>query len=227
MKKILGYALLCSLTLIGTAQAETTQTTEAPSKTYIGISLGSTSSTYLKDELAGLIPEHAIDTKDVGGKLFLGIRTDSPYFDAQFSLVNLGKFDVQWYEYEYLSGDSTSFDGSIKASGLFANGLLKLPFASNKGALYGKLGLGYAIVKQEATGEDISGGVTTYYASQSQTDTGLGFVAGFGISYDLGKHFGLQAEAERYFVPIKDDSNSDDTSTMKINLVTLGVYYRF
>jgi OOP family OmpA-OmpF porin len=160
---------------------------------YAGASIGATK-WHLDSEISS-----AFDTKDTGGKLFLGYG-----FNQNFALeggyVNLGKAKA--------SGNGAS--ATFKGDGFYTQAVGIAPINSDF-SVFGKLGFVVAKVKFDGSAPGLT-------VSESKTSTQPTF--GVGAQYNLSKTIGLRAEWERFRGKIEDSKGDAD-------LLSVGVSFSF
>lgn len=202
---------------------------EQSSKVYAGVSIGPSFSKYLSDsyddakrDLAGVgayIVNDDIDKQSGALKVFVGMKSVSEFIDLQISLVSLGRYEAKGNVVGAMTGNFTE---ELDLSGVYLAGLLKVPVGEGRGSVYGKAGIGHAF------GTDKSMINTNVLVSkETQKDDAGSVMLGVGFQYDLNERWGTQIELERYFVEAEDYNGVKSFSNMKIDLFTLGVFYRF
>jgi len=171
---------------------------------YIGFSAGQAD---VDESIAipGLLdPGGRVDGRDGAFKLFGGYQFNQN-FALEAAFVDLG--DVS---YSGNFTDSTGTDpvrgGRIQNSGLNLSAVGVVPLGE-RFVLFGKVGM--FLWYSEAT--DVTGG-TFFYSEEDGSDLSLGL----GASMALGPRVSLRAEWERF-----------DISNIDVDLVTLGVAFRF
>lgn len=148
----------------------------------IGGSLGS--SRYKGDDVGAA----ATDKSDTAYKLYGGYGF-TPNFGLELGYANLGKF--------------SSSVGSVKADGMYLDGVGTLPLGNNFSAL-GRVGVFNGKLDSSLAG----------------SDRGTSYKVGAGIQYDFDKNLGVRGEWERYrFDALGSKSNTD--------LYSVGVNYKF
>ena len=151
---------------------------------YIGGSLGQ--SHWTEDDTFGL------DRNDIGGKAYLGYEF-TPNFAAELGYARLGKFD--------------SSSGSIKAEGVFLDGVAKIPFTPQWSGL-ARLGVFGGRLNSNAP------------APFNGDDDGTSFKAGLGVQYNLNQQASIRGEWERYrFDAFEKKSDTD--------MLSVGFNYKF
>jgi len=167
-------------------------------QSFIGASLGQSDigSGITKD----LITSGAFDGVDTGFKLYSGYMFGQ-YFGVEGAYVDLG--DAR---YSGTFGGVPVAGGKLQASGYTISALVSYPVGSDL-AVFGKLGL----FVWEWTASD-----TTAGRPFDTADRGNDVAFGLGASYNLGRHFALRAEWERFKL---DDTDAD--------LLSFGLLWRF
>ena len=130
----------------------------------------------------------ATDKSDTAYKLYGGYGF-TPNLGIELGYANLGKF--------------SSSAGSLKADGMFVDGVGTLPLGSGFSAL-GRVGVFNGKLDSSLAG----------------SDRGTSWKVGAGVQYDFDKNLGLRGEWERYrFDALGTKSNAD--------LYSVGVNYKF
>jgi OmpA-OmpF porin, OOP family len=139
------------------------------------------------------------DDEDTGWKILGGYQ-----FNRHLA-VELGYSDLG-----EISGVDTGVPVTAEATvfDLVAVGILPV---GNNFSVYGKLGMYRAEVDAEATG----------FGSVSESNTGMTF--GVGVRWDFTKNLGVRAEYQKY----SDVGNDDTTGESDIDVISIGVVFRF
>ena len=151
-----------------------------------GLSVGGSiaESHWKGDDVGGL----STDRKDTSYKLYGGYGF-TPNLGVELGYANFGKF--------------TSSAGSVKADGVYLDGVGTLPLGAGFSAL-GRVGVFNGKLDSSLAG----------------SDRGTNFKVGAGLQYDFDKNTALRAEWERYrFDALDTKANTD--------LYSIGVNYRF
>lgn len=180
---------------------------------YVGGSIGQSK---IDSDIAfpGLITSGTVDGKDTGFKIFGGYQFNQ-HFGLDLAWVDLGKAS---YSGSFSGAPVTG--GTVKLSGLNFSAVGTYPLNPSF-ALFGKLG----VFGWNAKASDTTGG-----ASFSSTDSGADLSFGFGASYNFTKNIGVRVEWERFKAGGGEDAItgfSNVTSAAKIELLSLGVVYKF
>jgi OOP family OmpA-OmpF porin len=169
---------------------------------YIGVGIGQSD---FKVDCAGTT---SCDKKDTGAKVYGGYMF-APNFGVEAAYFDLGKAKATGSE-----PDIGSFSASIKADGYALYGVAMAPLDNFN--VYAKLGV--ASVKGKA---EVSGSLGSLSHSQRHT----GFAWGVGAGYEFTKNFGLRLEYERF--KMKNETSAGDDFSSDIDLISLGLTYRF
>jgi len=180
---------------------------------YIGGSVGQSD---IDSDIAfpGLITSGTVDGKDTGFKIFGGYDFNQ-YFGLDLAWVDLGQAS---YDGRFRS--FTVNGGTVKIRGLNFSAVGTIPLNPSF-ALFGKLG----VFAWEAKSSDTTDGMPF-----SATDNGRDLSVDLGASFNFTKNFGMRVEWERFNAGGGDDSSSgfpNVTSSANIDLVSLGIVYRF
>ena len=153
--------------------------------------------------------QSSIDRTDTAYKLQAGYQ-----FNKNFALeggyFNLGKAA---YSASYTGGAANA---SVKADGSNLSAVGSLPI-SDAFSVFGKLGAAYSTVKADVTATGPGG-----TAAGSAKDSKWGAVYGLGLNYNLTKQVALRAEYEIY-----DKVGGDNTGKSKVDVLSVGVAYKF
>lgn len=162
----------------------------------------------------GFTSSSTVDKTDAGWKLFAGYQFN-PNFAVEGGYVDLGKFSFSTTVTAAPAGFTTgSLSGDVKTkNGLFLDAVGIIPLQNNF-SLFGKLGI-YSI-KTELSASGPSGSLT-----QSSTDSDLHW--GIGAGYDFNKNVAARLEWERF----NDVGNKDKTGEANVDLLSVGVVYKF
>ncbi len=154
------------------------------------------------------------DETDSGFKLYGGYR-----FTRNFALeggwADLGSFRATRNVTAPAVG---SFTAEIESSGPYIDAVGIIPL--QQFALFGKLGAMYA--KTEATLSTTGAVILAPGIPRSVDDSELEFKFGLGASYSFTRNFAIRAEYERFF-----DVGSSDTAEGDIDLISIGIVFRF
>lgn len=187
---------------------------------YVGLSGGQSRADTDAGELdstfrsLGFTSSSTVDKTDTGWKLFAGYQFN-PYFAVEGGYVDLGKFSFSTTVTAAPAGYTTgSLSGNVKTKNGFLVDAVGIWPATDKVSVFGKLGL-YSI-KTELSASGPSGSLT-----ESSTDSNLHW--GIGAGYDFNKNFGARLEWERF----NDVGNKDKTGEANVDLLSVGVVYKF
>ena len=181
---------------------------------YIGGSIGQSD---IDSDIAfpGLITSGTVDGKDTAFKIFGGYQFNQ-YFGLDLAWLDPGR-----PSYNGRFRSFTVNGGTVKIRGLNFSAVGTIPLNPSF-ALFGKLG----VFAWEAKSSDTTGGVPF-----SATDNGGDLSVGLGASFNFTKNFGMRVEWERFNAGGGDDYSSTGfpnvTSSANIDLVSLGIVYRF
>jgi OOP family OmpA-OmpF porin len=169
---------------------------------YIGAAAGQSN---FKADCSGTT---SCDMHDTSGKVYGGYMF-TPNFGVEAAYFDLGKAKATGSD-----PDIGSFSASIKADGYALYGVAMAPFDNFN--VFAKFGV--ASVNGKAT---VSGSLGSFSQSQRHSD----FAWGVGAGYEFTKNFGARLEYERFKMKI-ESSGGDDFSS-DIDLISLGLTYRF
>jgi len=179
---------------------------------YGGVSVGTATVSELDDvcgDVKSILDPGAsckTDDTDTGWKLYAGNRFNEN-LAVEFGFADLGQTTVK--------GSGTFFgvpaivSGEWDTSAFFGAVVGVLPVSENF-SLFGKAGLAYWDV-------DLKG------AGGSESDSGLGWMAGAGLQFDINRTVGLRVEWENYF----DVGDDNKTGQSDVQLLSAGVVFRF
>ncbi len=162
----------------------------------------------------GFTTSSSMDETDTGWKLFAGYQFN-PYFAVEGGYVDLGEFSFSTSVTAAPAGYTTgSLSGNVKTKNGFLVDAVGIWPVTDKVSVFGKLGA-YSM-KTELSASGSSGSL-----SESSTDSDLHW--GIGAGYDFDKNFGARLEWERF----NDVGNKDKTGEMNVDLLSVGVVYKF
>ena len=186
MKKIRGC--FCGALLLIGGQTALAQYPERYEHLYLGAGGGTAE---IDSNIAsGLITSGSVDSKDDGGKAFVGFRL------GRHLALELGWVDLGDVRYSGTSGVVPVTGGRIGVSGLNGSVVGLVPLGGNI-ELFGKLGT----IAWEAEASDQRAGLPF----TRKTD-GKDLSAGLGVNLYFARHAGLRVEAERFEL---DNDNAD------------------
>lgn len=205
--RLFAAAVLTLCGLIATPQAI------AQKGWYIG---GGAGSSKIEDDIAlgGLITSGTVDGSSTGFKIFGGYQFND-HLAIDLALVDLGKAK---YSGTFFNAPVTG--GSVDIYGFNVSAVGILP-VSESFRLFGKAGVFF----WGADAKDTTGGIAF-----STNESGADFSFGLGASYNFTKNWGVQLEWERFKVGGGEDAytgQSNATGSANVDLISLGVVYRF
>jgi OmpA-OmpF porin, OOP family len=188
---------------------------------YVGGSFGRSSVEIDSAELSSVLTEIGIahgpigtDETDTGWKLYFGYRFHR-HIAVEGGYADLGKFSastrITTFRGVPVPPQTLSFE--IETSEVFHASALGILPIGDRFSLFGKLGF-----YSDKTKLTLTGGA----GSESESDRDEGFLFGVGVTFDLSRNFAIRGEWERF-----KDAGSDETSEGDIDLLTLGVMFRF
>lgn len=185
---------------------------------YIGVSVGTSKADIDQGELdrslasLGVGGTTTIDDKDTAFKIYGGYQFNRN-FAIEGGYTNLGKFTSNTI---ITSGGSGTLSGEWKAWSLDFTAVGILPLGESA-SLFGRAGVSAWSLNTDfrASGP---GGVSTF----SESSSGVSGLLAIGGAYNFTPQFGLRAEFERHF-----SVGNDDTGKSDIDLITVGLVYRF
>jgi OOP family OmpA-OmpF porin len=167
---------------------------------YVGASVGQSS---FKDGCTGVSGTgFTCEDTDTAFGVFGGYQVNK-YFGAELGYTDLGK----------ITASGSGINASIKAKGFEFVGVGTFPI-NPQFEVYGKLGFFRWDV--DASGSGFGVGV-------SQSETGTDLTYGLGVKYNFTKSFGVRAQYQRY----KDVGNEDTTGKGDVDVISVGVVYKF
>jgi len=205
-------AVTLGLMVLATGAAPLAIADDAP--WYVGANLGQSRATLDDANVSQpgggfTVTSSSNDDSHSGFKLFGGFQF-SPNIAFEAGYFDLGRFG-----FTANTQPSGTFTGSTKVSGLNLDVVGIWPITTQF-SLFGRLGLDYV----DATGSfNGTGSVSVTDSNPSRHDVSYKF--GFGVQYDFTRAIGGRAEVERYRIKTADGNTGD------VNLLSLGVIYRF
>jgi OOP family OmpA-OmpF porin len=181
---------------------------QAPGKVYLGAGIGQGKVKDACVQTTGLTFTSCEDTR-TAWKLFAGYQFH-PNLAAELAANTFGSTTASF------SGAGFSGDAKIDITVYDLSLIGSWPLASRL-AIFGRLGAFYSDVRNR---QRITSGGTTTGRAVSESDTNLTF--GAGVSYQLNPNLGLRAEWQRF-----NAVGGDDTGETDIDLLSIGVLYRF
>ncbi|MBF0589275.1 MAG: outer membrane beta-barrel protein [Magnetococcales bacterium] len=190
------------------------------SESEVGRSLRSTISSY------GYTSPTATFNRDMTAgnyKLYAGY-TVNKNVAVEMAFVDLGKVKGDLSASGIYNNSTTiSVDGynETKVRGATLAGVLKLPFNSNRSAIFAKAG-GLLWHADSSSTTDLSISTTTLATlSVNDSNTGLSVMGGAGAEHFFDDHFGVRAEWEYYH-----DVGSEKIGKADVHAITGSVVYR-
>ncbi len=217
MKRISVLSLSTAALLFGTGFAHAASSADKPgwyagldvARSNIGSGEGGIDGVFANQ---GISSATSISNQATGLGLNLGYRYNR-FFAVEGGYIDFGKYD---YNSTTTAPAADTLQGNYKANAwsLSAVGILPL---DNQWSLFGKAGI--TDTKATLSASSASGATSVNGGS----DSGTGFVAGAGATYDFAKNWFGKAELDRY----AHVGNSSSTGEMNMNVFSLGVGMRF
>lgn len=192
----------------------------AAAQTYVGASLGQSSTSFKSGDYALGLPNVAEsqDKTDGAGKLFAGYAFNRTWA-VEGGYADLGKPAVKYTGIGPLAGVSGQAEVRESAWFVAGKGTLALTDAFN---VFGKLGVTWNKAKLNASSNNAAFNAAAglpLSASKSSTDA----LVGLGVGYNLGKQTELRFEYEDF----GKFGDQNQTGRTRATLWSLGLAYRF
>jgi len=215
--KLKRLFMISAFALVGAAVAAPASAADLGG--YVGASAGQSRADVDKGEIdaafgsLGLGSRTSTDETDFGWKVYGGYQFNQN-FAVEGGYTHLGKANSHSV---ITSGGSGTADGEWKSYSIDLSALVMLPIG-NQFALFGRGGIGFWDVKFNLNANGSGGS-----ASTSESENGVSPLLGLGGMINLSSNWTARAEFERHFSVGK----SDTTGKSDIDLISLGLQYRF
>jgi OOP family OmpA-OmpF porin len=186
---------------------------------YFGVAAGQTKAGIDEDEAnsdlaaLGLGATTTVEETDTGFKIFGGYQF-TRNFAVEGGYTNLGKATLHS---DITSGGIGTADGEWTAFSIDLAALGIIPFG-DRFSLFGRAGVSIWSLDADFTGQGPGG-----TATESESKTGVSPLLGLGAAFNITESISLRAEYERHF----DVGDEETTGTSDIDLISLGVLFRF
>lgn len=195
------------------------QVSAADTGGYFGVAAGQSKADLDEDEFnsdlaaLGFGATTTADDTDTGFKLYGGYQF-SKSFAVEGAYTNYGKFTAHSV---ITSGGSGTIDAEWSGFSLDASALGILPLGE-KFSLFGRAGVSVWSLDFDFTASGPGG-----TASLSESESGVSPLLGLGAAFNITENIAIRAEFERHF----DVGDEDSTGTSDIDLISLGLQFRF
>lgn len=186
---------------------------------YFGVAAGQTKADLDEEEFnsdlaaLGLGATTTADDTDTGFKIFGGYQF-TRNFAIEGGYTNLGKARL---DSVITSGGSGTVDGEWKGFSIDVAALGIIPLG-DRFSFFGRAGVSIWTLDADVTVSG-PGGTSTI----SESESGVSPLLGIGAAYNITEKITIRAEYERHF----DVGDENTTGTSDIDLISLGVLFRF